>query len=213
MRILFIGNSHTYFNALPYQVRAMIRSHRGEDSCEVLGVTAGGKSLSWHASEPGTCQAIRMFDWNYIVLQQATHPFGGYAELAGGYEKLLPHLEKSGAQVLLYNTWKQKNAPGEDQERLDAAFRRLGEEREHRVVPVGAAWAKLRDRYPKIELYAPDESHASPAGSYLAACCFFKVLAGESPVGLPARLEARGEILIDLEPQIAESLQQIADSV
>jgi Domain of unknown function (DUF4886) len=213
MRVLFIGNSHTYMNALPYMVREMIRSRRGADACEVWSVTVGGRSLLWHAAEPGTQQVLRMFEWDYVVLQQQTHPFGGHAELAGGYEKLLPHLEASGAEVLLYVTWKQKNAPVEEQDRISAAFERLAEERSLRLVPVGGAWARARAEHPDIELYTDDESHAAPAGSYLAACTFFPVLTGDSPVGLPARLACRDEVLVDLDPRAAAALQSAAQRV
>jgi hypothetical protein len=213
MRVLFIGNSHTYANALPFVTREMIRGRLGADACEVWSRTVGGRNLSWHASEPGTQQALRMFDWDCVVLQQRTHPFEGYEELAEGYEKLRPHLEKSGAEVLLYVTWKKKNAPAADQEEITSAFERLGRDRSLRLVPVGPAWAMCRARHPEVELYASDESHASPAGSYLAACCFFAALAGDSPVALPARVVARGDVLIELEESQAKALQEVAAQV
>ena len=55
MKILFVGNSHTYANALPFQVRAMIDRTEGVGTCDVHAVTPGGKSLHWHAGEPGSC--------------------------------------------------------------------------------------------------------------------------------------------------------------
>jgi hypothetical protein len=210
MRLLFIGNSHTYMNALPFLVREMIRARRGADACEVWSATAGGKNLAWHASEPGTVQAISMHQWDVVVLQQRTHPFAGYDALAADCGKLRPRLERSGAEVLLYLTWKTRNAPESDQQALDDAFARLSSERGWRVVPVGPAWARCRAEHPEIELYQPDESHASPAGSYLGACCFSAALLGESPVGLPSRLEARGELLVELPGASAAALQRIA---
>jgi hypothetical protein len=211
MKILFIGNSHTYANALPFLVREMIRARRGSEACEAWSVTIGGKSLEWHSAESGTLQTVRLHPWDVIVLQQQTHPFGGYAELAGAYEKLLSHLEKSGAEVLLYVTWKRKNAPETDQTEITGAFGRLAAERSLRVVPVGPAWELCRAEHPEIELYEPDESHASPAGSYLGACCFFGMLTGESPVGLPGRIEVRGETLVNLDDATAAALQKTAE--
>jgi len=60
LRILFVGNSHTYANALPYLVREMIRARHGPDACDVWSLTTGGRNLAWHAAEPGTVQAISL---------------------------------------------------------------------------------------------------------------------------------------------------------
>jgi hypothetical protein len=49
------------------------------------------------------------------------------------------------------------------------------------VSPVSAVWNYLRQNYPGIELYQPDESHPSAAGSYAAACCFYAALFKKDP--------------------------------
>ncbi|MFQ5694805.1 MAG: hypothetical protein ACE5HB_02350 [Terriglobia bacterium] len=46
-----------------------------------------------------------------------------------------------------------------------------------------------------------DGSHPNQVGSYLAACVFWAILTGESPVGLPS---------LDLNPADARSLQEVA---
>ncbi len=51
---------------------------------------------------------------------------------------------------------------------MEMAFTNLG-----RVSPVGVAWKRVREEYPEIDLYTPDESHPSYAGSYLAASVFY----------------------------------------
>jgi hypothetical protein len=58
--------------------------------------------------------------------------------------------------------------------------------------PVGAVWRSVRTTNPAIELYNPDESHPSVAGTYVAACSFYTVIFQNSPLtvsytaGLPA---------------------------
>jgi PKD repeat protein len=44
------------------------------------------------------------------------------------------------------------------------------------VSPVGALWRYIRNHYSGIELYDPDESHPSPAGSYAGACSFYSAI-------------------------------------
>jgi hypothetical protein len=47
--------------------------------------------------------------------------------------------------------------------------------------PVGAVWKYIRKYYPGIELYDPDGSHPSEAGSYAAACTFSTILFRKDP--------------------------------
>jgi hypothetical protein len=208
-RILFVGNSHTYANSLPFQVKALVEHVDGPGSVEVHMITPGGKSLDWHAGEPGTVQSIAYHDWDVVVLQQQTHPFPGCDELAAAYDRLAPHVARSGGEALLYVTWSRKDRP-EDQDEIDGAFERLAEERGLRIVPVSQAWHRALAEVPAAELYAPDGSHAAPAGTYLAACVFCAVLTGKSPEGEPSRITARDDVLADLPADVAAALQRIA---
>lgn len=210
MKILFIGNSHTYMNGLSYQVREMINASVGRADCEAWMLTAGGKSLGWHASEPGTQLNIVCNPWDYIALQQQTHPFAGYDQLAADCEKLRPYLMKTGSKVLLYLTWKHKEAPESDQEDLTSAFGRLSRELGWPAVPVGPAWRRARQLRPEIDLYAADGAHASQAGTYLAACVFYGIITGMPPKRLPARIVTHGTVLADLPPELAVALQRVA---
>jgi len=209
MKILFVGNSHTYMNGLPFLVRETINAGGGNALCEAHMVTTGGRSLGWHAAETGTRMSIMCQPWDVIVLQDQTHPFLGYAALREAYQKLAAPLAHAGAEVLLYVTWSRKGAPG-DQAALDEAFETLSRETGARLVPVSRAWHRILREAPEIELYAPDGGHAAPAGSYLAACVFYAVLTGKSPVGLPACIEANGVRLVELTAAAAARLQAAA---
>jgi hypothetical protein len=208
--ILFIGNSHTYCNGLPYQVRAMANAAAGGEAFQTWMCAAGGVSLGWHAREFGTRMNLLCNRWDFVVLQQKTHPFDGYAQLAADYAEIKPLIAQSGATPLLFTTWQRKDGPASDQDELDAAFERLGRENGARAVPVGAAWRRARAARPEIELYAADERHASAAGTYLAACMIFSVVTGRSPLGLPARIAANELLLADLPPAHADALQHVA---
>ena len=52
MRILFIGNSHTYVNDMP-EIVARLAKKDGID-CEVAMIAHGGWFLEQHAAEPET---------------------------------------------------------------------------------------------------------------------------------------------------------------
>ncbi|HOX06096.1 MAG TPA: hypothetical protein PK280_06820 [Planctomycetota bacterium] len=213
MRILFIGNSHTSRNDLPGLVRALVDSASGRPECEAALCAADGRDLAWHAAEGGTRLALAGNRWDFVALQQKTHPFDGYAALAAGCAALEPGIRAAGARALIYSTWKRKDAPESDQDELDAAHARLAGESGALLVPAGAAWSLVRRGHPEIELYDADGAHAAPAGTYLTACAFFRALTGKSPLGLPARIEANGTLLADLPPDAAGTLQRAAAGV
>jgi Secretion system C-terminal sorting domain len=47
--------------------------------------------------------------------------------------------------------------------------------------PVGTVWANIRQQHPSIELFDPDESHPSVAGTYAAACSFYAAIFRSDP--------------------------------
>jgi len=49
------------------------------------------------------------------------------------------------------------------------------------VSPVGAVWRNVRNNFPGINLYSPDESHPSVAGTYAAACSFYTAIFRKDP--------------------------------
>ena len=71
------------------------------------------------------------------------------------------------------------------------------------IVPVGDAWEIAHGRKPDLELWNKDGKHPAPAGTYLAACVFYKALFKQSPVGL--------KYTGSLDPATAALLQHAAD--
>jgi hypothetical protein len=103
--------------------------------------------------------------------------------------KFIELAKQSGATPILYMTWHRKFNPLM-QKTITEAYNALGNETDVAVVPVGMAWEKAIQLRPDLELYAQDQSHPSPAGTYLAACAFYHVLTGETATGLPHRVKS-----------------------
>ncbi len=207
MKITFIGNSHTYVNLLPYQVKFFLETVDKQD-CEIRMVTVGGKSLGWHAAEPNTQAAIKYHPADIIVLQQATHPWAGTESLMNDYCKLEPFLKQNPARILLYKTWAQKGMI-EDQPEIDESLEHLASEKNLTRVPVSKAWQRVIAENPDIELYSDDGSHAGEYGTYLAACTFYSVITGKSPLGLPSKTTIGQDTLADIPKDNAAVIQKI----
>ncbi len=205
MNILFIGNSHTFTNALPFQIQTLA----GSKEVNVTMLAASGVSLGWHAEQLETQMNILYGIWDYIVLQQATHPFSGQDALRHEVNALMAHIRKTSAKPVLFMTWAAKREP-EKQTELTEAFTTVANEIKALLVPVGLAWQSLIKSSPETNLFDNDGEHANALGSYLSACVFLKVLFNKNPIGLPFEIARAGKTLVNLTSAEAKLIQGVA---
>jgi len=193
-RVLFLGNSYTYVNNLP-QLIADAATSSG-DTLIFDSHTPGGYTLNQHYFDTVSTNKIQAGGWNYVVLQdQSQVPAFPDYDGAGGVA--LAYLNKRFnpcARTLFYMTWGRKSGDafncavfppvctynGMDS-LLHLSYMQMALASHSEVSPVGAAWKYIRQNNPAIELYQPDESHPSAAGSYLAACCFYASIFKKDP--------------------------------
>lgn len=232
LRVLFIGNSYTYFNNLPEVFSQLAKA--GHQKKIIYEMQApGGLRLKDHWSRAETRTAVSTRKWDYVVLQdQSTLGTNFYYEgkprissdqLFHTYAlDFTKAIRDAGAIPVFYLTWARKKVP-EDQAALTAAYMRAARETKSIVPPAGIAWAEVEKNDPSINLFYRDGSHPSPAGTYLNACVFYATVFGRSPVGLPARISGppvnldtekvelgKTAVLVDLPPAQARELQQAA---
>lgn len=196
-RVLFIGNSYTYFNNLPEMVRALAEA-AGAGPVEVRMVAPGGWRLADHWEKGEAHEALRSGKWDFVVLQEQSQlgdprtvdgkpRVGSDKVFAPAAAQWAEEITRRGARPVFYLTWAKKVAP-EDQEVLNDAYGRAARAGKGVLAPVGIAWAEVRRAAPGIELFIEDGSHPSAAGSYLAACTLVASIFGRNPEGLPSRI-------------------------
>ncbi|MBS1810352.1 MAG: SGNH/GDSL hydrolase family protein [Acidobacteria bacterium] len=193
--ILFIGNSFTARNDVPGMI-AQLAAARGHQLQHQL-ISAGGASLRMHWNKGEAQQAMKQTRYDYVVLQeQSTLPIKNAARMHENIRLFDQAIKESGAKTALYLTWARQNAT-EAQEAITKAYTTVGEELDATVIPVGVAWQNFLRHNQSPVLHDKDLSHPTLAGSYLAACVFFAVLFGESPVGIACDklLPAESELL------------------
>ena len=164
MKILFIGNSHTFVHYVPLRVKAYLEENGVQ--ADVVMQTHPGMVLDWHLKQSPTYFNLIYGDYDAVVLQHNAHPFPGKESLlSSGIEmkKLIPEKTK----VYLYMTWSEKNNP-EGQAIMSESYEELGEKIGAAICPVGTIWWKVKENYPD-ELYFDDGEHTSVFGASLAA--------------------------------------------
>jgi hypothetical protein len=208
MNVLFIGNSHTYLHYMPQMLEKLAKAAAKEFNTDQI--TGEGVGLQWHWNNTPTREKIGSRLWDYVVLQDRS---GGPLEDLRGLQTharlLNEDIRRQGAETLFYMIWANKSRP-RTQKILADAYGQIAEELGARLAPVGLAWEKARARDPVLDLHHLDERHANPVGAYLTACVFFSVLFNTSPEGLPARLQIKNKIRLDLDKDRARFLQMIA---
>jgi hypothetical protein len=199
IRVLFIGNSFTFFNNMPEILKVLAASHQAGPRFETRMVVAPGATLQqlWDRGEARS--VIKSSRWDFVVLQEQTSL--GSVFLVNGIPRITsvdgfhqavrwfaPEIKQSGAKTILLLTPSHRDAP-EEQAALNYAYFEIAREVDASVAPVGIAWQKARVGS-QAELWWWDGIHPSNRGSYLSACVLYASLTGESPVGLTQRIAA-----------------------
>ena len=166
LRILFIGNSHTYFNDMPEMVAEQFRKEQYD--CEVTMIAHGGWFLEQHVNEPDVRFNILYGHYDYVVLQEHAHPFGPEEKFYGAVRQLNQWILEAGSKAVIYMTWAKKDEEF-NQERMTLAHEQIADELGMLLAPVGKYWWEYMRSYPDIEMYYKDGQHASPDGSRFAA--------------------------------------------
>lgn len=166
IKVLFIGNSHTYYNDMPSLVKRRL-DEEGYD-CHVTMLAHPAWFLAQHVEDPEAKFNIRFGGYDYVVLQEHAHPFGPEEKFFEAVRTLTDWIKEAGATPVIYLTWAQKNEP-EAQQRMTDAHKRIAEETGSLLAHVGDEWWGYMRSWPELEMYADDGAHASPAGSDFAA--------------------------------------------
>ena len=164
--ILFIGNSHTYYNDMPLMVRQ--RAEEAGYDCRVTMIAHGGWFLAQHAEEPDVRFNILYGGYDYVVLQDHAHPFGPEEKFCDAVVRLNEMIRQADGTPVLYETWAKKAEP-EAQKPMNEAHRRAVEKTGALLAPIGENWWQYQKSRPDLAVYADDGAHASPAGSDFAA--------------------------------------------
>ena len=184
MKILFIGNSHTYMNDMPELTRQMIENATGEP-CETVMLAYSGRSLKWHMAEEYFSERFNILygKYDFCVIQEQAHPMTEESDTVAYASRITELCRKAGTVPVIFETWAEKIMP-EHQAEMDRRYRKLAEEQGALLAPIGEVWAAVKPEIegaPDGDLYFRDGEHASPTGDYLIAMVLTKVMTGKLP--------------------------------
>ena len=216
VRVLFVGNSFTYYHSMPELVQELAEHDGGAPPVFAISYTAPNWSLREASESDGLHHLLEEVQWDFVVLQDvswlpAASPEVRHREMDPFVYSLRRDIVSTGARPVLFMTWGYEDGESSAdsyeymQERLAAGYSDLGNRLSVPVAPVGLAWADALRRDPGLDLWSYDGHHPGPRGSYLAACVFYAQLTGRNPLG--------SDFIADLEPSEARFLQSVAADV
>jgi hypothetical protein len=227
-KALFLGNSYTYVNNMPFLTAALANS--SGDSLLYGSNTPGGYTLGWqpiaHCTDSVSLAKIREHSWDFVILQEQSQTpaipilrdscmFPGALILSDSVISALPC-----ARVLFFQTWGRRFGGiqcfvpnycstafadfDQMQDSVTRSYKMVADSLSGWIAPAGEAWRLVISRYGMV-LHDVDDSHPNIKGSYLTACVFYDCIFGKHSTGL--------SFMAGLPADTALLLQQAADSI
>jgi hypothetical protein len=203
MKVLFVGNSFTYYNDYPAMFKQMAQAVNRPVLIQTHapgGVSVGDTSQGTmaHMNNPALYALIRSNDWDYLVLQdnqgRFVYDYGVFpasSKVIEGHLKIRDSLlyHNPCAHMLWFAGWGPKSGypPFSNTgtgliSRIYNNYRYLLDTAGQVIAPIGPAWQRIIANYPGIELWDADDVHPGPKGSFLTASVVFSSIFKSSPM-------------------------------
>lgn len=166
LRILFVGNSLTFWENVPGRVQRL--SDDAGIAITVGALTKSNYSIEMHMKENELIRKLRE-GWDIVVLQQGPSSTAeGRSHLHRWATRAGSVVRRFGAEPVFYSPWPTRDRRGF----FDAVYSNYSNAAiaaDSCVLPVTRAWIAAIQHDLEDVLYARDRQHASPAGAELAA--------------------------------------------
>ena len=203
IRVLFIGNSYTYYNWSPYMLKE-IAWKEGLD-VEVALSAHSGFTIEKHSTHSVTKSFVEAGGYDYAIVQEyndriavigADMKKGSLSTDASKFvsdmKNMISEIKKASPSVtaLVEMSWGTKTGTGSliktnwtdyptMQGYVTEGTKHVAAESGVGYTLLGEAWEKVRSERPELEMYHTDQHHPSYAGSYLKACVNYLTLSGK----------------------------------
>ena len=207
LRIVFIGNSHTYTSDIPGVVVEFAKTIGVEIKTKVI--TTGGERLEGHWNGPYAQNAITSEWSDFVVLQESSHGPYDYPESFQEYAKKFCDLIDNKSVPLFYLAWADQSSFWIQGILTDQVVQAMKDNTYSEVCFVAEAWRIVRNERPDLNLFI-DITHSSPTGAYLTGCVFHSVIHRLDPKGLPCEVTTESGSVVSVSPEVASYFQTVA---
>lgn len=178
MKLLFIGNSHTYYNAMPDIVRRLLEATGVKTHVTMLA--EGGKNLAYHTTTHNAAFNIRYGGYDMVIAQDKAVGFDPVAFRTAA-KALKESCDKAEVPLYFYMPWTARDNRAQQVAMTDA-YSEFCRANACFFAPVGEVFTRLLLTEAPDVLYREDGSHATPFGSYVAAVTVFYTVTGRKRI-------------------------------
>jgi hypothetical protein len=208
LRVVFIGNSRTYYQDMPGIVVEFAKTIGTNIKAKV--VVQGGQTLEGHWNDNSNAQNAITSEWNdFVVLQEKSTRLYEQPDLYQEYTTRFCKLTDNEAITLMLVNWITPISYQQSSTNQTVIAIQKEENKGSEICAAGEAWKTTNIERPDINLYLED-GHPNENGAYLTACFMHSVLHRVSPVGLPNSVVTQNGTSISIDPEYANYLQNVA---
>ena len=189
-RILFVGNSFTYYNGgLENHFRQLAESAHPPQVLIADRATKGGATLKILQGQEAVHIKIRDGHYDLVVLQEGIpelkeHEVTPFLEQVRLFDR---EIRDAGGRTALFMAWPYERLNWVGLETIAEAHRAISKELNLPVAPVGLAFQRSLQARPGLAMLGKDREHETIHGTYLAANVIYATLFGVDPTGLAYR--------------------------
>jgi hypothetical protein len=206
VRILFVGNSLTYFHDVPSLVRQL--AARQDVAVSTATIAYPDFSLEDHWNN-GIADEIRRLSPDFVVMQQGPSSLvENRAHLVHWSQQLAAVIREAGGEPALYMVWPD-NTRRFAFSAVETSYAEAARAVNGRLLPVGTTWLRAWDQDSELPLYSSDGLHASYLGALAAAQTIYAGLLDVDAATLAALDDnVTADRLNVLRVAVAASIQQ-----
>jgi hypothetical protein len=224
LRVLFLGNSYTFYNNLPQLVQSL--SSSAGKTLIIDSNMPGGMTVSGHVNDATSIAKISQGIWDYVVIQEQsqipTIDFYRYNDMYPAMNDLKALVEQFNpcTRIITYMTWGRRFGGmqcdptntycspafvdfNHMQDSLTSAYTEISDILNIQCAPVGVTWQNVLNDTTLI-LHSNDNSHPNIDGSYVAALSIYSSIWKQPSMGI--------EFNAGLTQTRAQYYQQISDN-
>lgn len=185
VKILFVGNSLTYYNGgLDVHFERLAGSDNPPLVVEAESVVRPMGTLETLWEVEHAYKAINEGNLDVVVLQ-GDIPETDVDTFKEYVRKFDEDIKDAGAETVLFMAWPYERIGGRiTMEEIAQAHHDIAMELGVDVAPVGLAFQRAREERPELDLYQSDKEHPNILGTYLAANVIYATIFEKNPIGL-----------------------------
>ncbi|MBR4868836.1 MAG: dockerin type I repeat-containing protein [Clostridia bacterium] len=207
LKILFVGNSSTYFNDMPVMF-SQIANANGKD-VETYSVTLGGRKLIDYMVEDETTLQLKAllaehsFDICFLQ-EQTTYPALNYTDYTRGLEYVMNMIGDKADRFIFYATLPRKEGqpelaannwtPETMNQAVLSGVQKAAQTYGATCSAAGSSILYVMQNYPEINLHDTDLAHPSYRGSCLMTLTHYYTVFGEFPTDTSMLVLSNSEV-------------------